>query len=69
VVTDASFTGVATQYLVRMPWEQEITVVQQNDGSARAAVGENVTVSWASRHGFVLDAAEQADAGTEHEDG
>jgi spermidine/putrescine transport system ATP-binding protein len=52
-----------------MPWEQEITVVQQNDGSARAAVGENVTVSWASRHGFVLDAAQQADAGTEHEDG
>ena len=69
VVTDASFTGVATQYLVRMPWEQEITVVQQNDGSARAAVGENVTVSWASRHGFVLDAAQPADAGMEYEDG
>jgi spermidine/putrescine transport system ATP-binding protein len=68
-VTDASFTGVATHYLVRMPWDQQVTVVQQNDGSARAAVGENVTVSWASRHGFVLDAAEPADAGTGLDDG
>lgn len=69
VVTDASFTGVATQYLVRLPWDQEITVVQQNDGTARAAVGENVTVSWASHHGFVLDAAEPADAGLGSDDG
>ena len=34
-VTDVSFTGVATQYLVRMPWGCELMVVQQNDGSAR----------------------------------
>jgi spermidine/putrescine transport system ATP-binding protein len=69
VVADASFTGVATQYLVRLPWDQELTVVQQNDGTARAVEGENVTVSWASHHGFVLDAAEPADAGLGHEDG
>jgi spermidine/putrescine transport system ATP-binding protein len=69
VVTDASFTGVATQYLVRLPWDQELTVVQQNDGTARAGEGENVTVSWASHHGFVLDAAEPADAGLGSEDG
>jgi spermidine/putrescine transport system ATP-binding protein len=69
VVADASFTGVATQYLVRLPWDQEITVVQQNDGTARARAGENVTVSWASHHGFVLDAAEPADSGLQPEDG
>jgi spermidine/putrescine transport system ATP-binding protein len=69
VVVDASFTGVATQYIVRLPWDQEITVVQQNDGSARAKHGENVTISWASRHGFVLDAAEPADSGLQPSDG
>lgn len=67
-VTDASFTGVATNYLIRMPWGQELTLVQQNDGSARASVGENVTVSWASEHGFVLDAAQAEDAGVTHRD-
>ena len=36
-VTDASFIGVATQYLVRMPWGQELTVVQQNDGTPGCA--------------------------------
>lgn len=69
MVTDASFTGVATQYLIRMPWDQEITLVQQNDGSARARVGEQVTVSWSSVHGFVLDADEPAEAGLGGEDG
>ena len=67
VVTDASFTGVATQYLVRMPWGFEVMVVQQNDGSARAAVGENVTVSWDPGHEFVLDQAQDEDAGAELE--
>ena len=32
VVTDASFTGVSTQYLVRMPWGQELMVFAQNLG-------------------------------------
>ena len=66
-VTDVSFTGVATQYLVRMPWGRELVVVQQNDGSARARVGENVTMSWAAEHGFALDASQDAEAGAEHE--
>ena len=67
-VTDVSFTGVATQYLVRMPWDRELVVVQQNDGSARARVGEGVTVSWASEHGFALDASQDAEAGAQLED-
>lgn len=66
-VTDVSFTGVATQYLVRMPWGKELTVVQQNDGSSRARHGEDVTISWAAEHGFALDAAQAADAGVEEE--
>ena len=62
-VTDASFTGVATSYLVRMPWGFELTVTQPNDGSRRATVGENVTLSWASEHAFALPQSESADAG------
>lgn len=63
VVRDVSFTGVATHYIVGMPWGRELTVVQQNDGSARARLGEQVTVSWAAEHGFALDATQDADAG------
>jgi spermidine/putrescine transport system ATP-binding protein len=65
IVRDVSFSGVATQYLVEMPWGQELTVVQQNDGSARAHLGETVTVSWAAQHGFALDASQDAAAGAE----
>ena len=62
---DVSFSGVATQYSVEMPWGQELIVVQQNDGSARATLGETVTVSWAAQHGFALDASQDAEAGAE----
>jgi spermidine/putrescine transport system ATP-binding protein len=64
-VRDVSFTGVATQYSVQMPWGQELTVVQQNDGTSRATLGENVTISWAAEHGFALDASQDAEAGAE----
>ena len=36
VVTDVSFVGVSTQYLVRMPWGQELMVFEQNTGGWRA---------------------------------
>ena len=35
VVTDVSFVGVSTQYLVRMPWGQELEVFEQNTGRRR----------------------------------
>ncbi|MCU1538345.1 MAG: transporter ATP-binding protein, partial [Humibacillus sp.] len=35
VVTDVSFFGVSTQYLVRMPWGQELQVFEQNTGRRR----------------------------------
>ena len=65
VVTDASFTGLATNYLVRLPWGQELMVVQQNDGMPRAAAGEQVTLGWAPEHGFALDAEQDAHAGAQ----
>ena len=65
IVTDASFTGVATHYLVRLPWGQEIAVVQQNDGTAPLRPGEAVTVTWQPLHGFGLDATQDAHAGEE----
>jgi spermidine/putrescine transport system ATP-binding protein len=63
LVTDASFTGVATQYLVRMPWGFDVVVVQQNDGSARARLGEPIDLSWDPGREFVLDAAQSDLAG------
>ncbi|MFM6851503.1 MAG: ABC transporter ATP-binding protein [Terrabacter sp.] len=68
VVTDASFTGVATQYLIRLPWGFEVMLIQQNDGSARARVGETVTVSWEPGQEFVLDQNQDEAAGAHLED-
>ncbi|GAA2036261.1 ABC transporter ATP-binding protein [Terrabacter terrae] len=65
-ITDVSFLGVATQYLVAMPWGRELTVVQQNDGMPRAALGSNVTLGWVPENSFALDASQDADAGAEH---
>ena len=47
VVTDVSFVGVSTQYLVRMPWGQELQVFEQNTGHRRLfRTGESVELSW-----------------------
>ncbi len=67
-VTDVSFVGVSTQYLVRMPWGQELTVFAQNDGSAeRLAHGADVDLHWRPGHTFLLDAAQDASAGVQRE--
>jgi len=66
VVTDASFMGVSTQYLVRTPWQQELTVFEQNrDGSGIHRVGDRVSLSFATQHTFALDAGQDAEAGIE----
>jgi spermidine/putrescine transport system ATP-binding protein len=55
IVTDVSFTGLSTQYLVRTAWGQEISVFAQNaGGERRVAVGESVTVAWRPEHTFPL---------------
>jgi spermidine/putrescine transport system ATP-binding protein len=65
VVVDASFTGLATNYLVKLPWGQELMVVQQNDGARSAARGAQVTLGWAPEHGFALNASQDAHAGAQ----
>jgi spermidine/putrescine transport system ATP-binding protein len=66
VVTDVSFIGVSTQYLVRMPWGQELTVFEQNSGvRATSATGDQVALRWPPEHTFLLDADQDAHAGDE----
>ena len=55
-VSDVSFTGVSTDYLVRLAWGQEFTVTQPNDGTTRAQLGEQVTLAWDPRQAFVVGA-------------
>ena len=69
VVTDVSFVGVSTQYLVRMPWGQELQVFSQNTGRTRIfVVGDNVELSWRPEYAFLLDAAQDAFAGSQRVD-
>ncbi len=68
-ICDVSYTGVSTQYLVRMPWGQDLTVFEQNTGARELfRVGATVDLGWSAEHTFVLDAAQDAHAGVEHED-
>ncbi|HET7689931.1 MAG TPA: ABC transporter ATP-binding protein [Nocardioidaceae bacterium] len=67
VVTDVSFIGVSTQYLVQMPWEQEIMVFEQNTGQRTSLrTGDKVDLSWRREHSFLLDASQDAEAGLTH---
>ena len=66
VITDSSFIGVSTQYLVRMPWGQELMVFHQNRDTARVlAPGTPVTLAWSPEHAFGLSAEQDAHAGVE----
>ena len=69
VVSDVSFVGVSTQYLVRMPWGQELQVFSQNTGRTRLFhVGDKVELSWRPEYAFLLDAAQDAFAGAQRAD-
>jgi len=69
VVTDVSFVGVSTQYLVRMPWGQELQVFQQNTGRTRIfRTGDRVELSWRSEYAFLLDHSQDAAAGAQRVD-
>jgi spermidine/putrescine transport system ATP-binding protein len=67
-VSDASFMGISTHYLVQTAWGQELTVVQQNDGTAPLASGSQVRLNWEAEHTFALDAAQDAHAGEQRVD-
>jgi len=70
LVTDASFTGTSTQYVVRLPSGRQLTAFAQNTGRATVLpVGCSVTVCWDEAHTFGLDGAEDAAAGIETPDG
>ena len=63
-VTDVSFNGVSTQYLVGMPWGQELMVFEQNTGRrAPFRNGDGVDLAWSRSHSFLLDAVQDAHAG------
>lgn len=69
VVTDVSFNGVSTQYLVRMPWGQELQVFEQNTGRRRIFhTGDKVELSWRPEYAFLLDHAQDAHAGAQLSD-
>ena len=70
VVTDASYIGVSTQYLVALPWGQEVGVFSQNlSTEGPLGVGDDVVLHWNPAHTFALDAAQDADAGSERIEG
>jgi len=63
-VTDSSFIGVSTQYLVQTAWGQEVTVFCQNIGpTGRIEPGAQVLLEWDPAHTFALDAAGDIHAG------
>jgi spermidine/putrescine transport system ATP-binding protein len=63
-VTDVSFVGVSTQYLVAMPWGQELMVFEQNTGHRSLfRNGDEVDITWSPAHAFLLDAHQDARAG------
>jgi spermidine/putrescine transport system ATP-binding protein len=67
VVVDASFCGVSTQYLVRLPWDQELTVFTQNLAVGGVLpVGTPVALAWDPAHTFALEG--DAAAGAQLED-
>ncbi len=66
VVTDVSFVGVSTQYLVRMPWGQELMVFAQNTGRSKIfRTGDSVELSWRPEYAFLLDHSQDRHAGAD----
>ncbi len=67
-VTDVSYMGVSTQYLVRAPWGQEFIVFEQNVVVGdRCDVGDEVVLHWSPKHTFGLDGSGGESAGVDPE--
>ncbi|MFE4666431.1 ABC transporter ATP-binding protein [Streptomyces sp. NPDC056716] len=65
-ITDASFIGVSTQYVVDSPGCPGLAVYAQNvDRDARLVPGTAVVLHWNPAHTFGLDATQDIDAGVE----
>jgi spermidine/putrescine transport system ATP-binding protein len=73
VVSDASFIGVSTQYLIKMPWGpevgcEEMGVFEQNTGREIHRPGTEVLLHWDPTQTFGLDGAQDIDAGADLDD-
>jgi len=69
VVTDRSFVGTSTQYMVRAPWDLELVVFEQNnEGLHDLRVGDTVSLEWDPEHTFALDGAGDINAGADLDD-
>lgn len=67
-VTDVSYTGVSTQYLVRTAWDQELIVFEQNVVVGdRSEVGDAVMLHWSPKHTFGLDGTDGTTVGVDPE--
>ncbi|MEV1048492.1 ABC transporter ATP-binding protein [Streptomyces sp. NPDC049916] len=63
-ITDSSFIGVSTQYVVESPAGAALQVYEQNiDRRAGLRPGAEVVLHWNPAHTFGLDAAQDIDAG------
>jgi spermidine/putrescine transport system ATP-binding protein len=69
IVSDVSFVGVSTQYVVEMPWKQDLMVFEQNDGGTPTLRPRDpVSLSWNVPFTFGLDGSEDVNAGSEVDD-
>ncbi|MFH8754998.1 ABC transporter ATP-binding protein [Streptomyces atroolivaceus] len=65
-ITDSSFIGVSTQYVVESPAGTSLQVYEQNiERDSRLAAGADVVLHWNPEHTFGLDAAQSIDAGAD----
>ncbi|MEU5456236.1 ABC transporter ATP-binding protein [Streptomyces globisporus] len=63
-ITDSSFIGVSTQYVVESPAGTALQVYEQNiERDTRLVPGAEVVLHWNPAHTFGLDAAQDIDAG------
>jgi spermidine/putrescine transport system ATP-binding protein len=65
VVTDTSFIGVSTQYIVKTGAAEEVGVFVQNDGAEIFRPGSQVVVSWDVTQAFALDGGQDIEAGAD----
>jgi spermidine/putrescine transport system ATP-binding protein len=66
IVTDRSFVGTSTQYLLKTPWDLELGAFEQNDeGLHDLHVGDKVSVEWDPEHTFGLDGSQDINAGAD----
>lgn len=69
VVVSTSYLGVSTEYVLEMPWGQELICFEQNRGvrGGLVPVGVKVDVSWRPEYVYLLDSSQDSEAGREEE--